>query len=132
MSKFTEYLKLIPRGLPNAGQILESIVKDVQMKLGRLPEEQQKEIIRRRLICQTCPFMSKNAKTSLEYRLLTGANYDTDRLDEHCSFCGCELNMRTRALSSNCGIETWNKSNPKNQLPLKWTKFKEDGKQTKN
>lgn len=129
MSKFTEYLKLIPRGLPNSKQILESIVTDVQMRLGKLPEKEQSEIIRRRLICATCPFMSKNATTSLEYTRLTGKSYITKRDDAHCSFCGCELNMRTRALSSNCGIEVWNKNNPDNTLPLKWTKFKEDGKE---
>lgn len=128
MSKFTEYLKLIPRGLPNAPQILESIVNDVSLKLGKLPEKEQEEIVRRRMICAACPFMSKNAKTSLEYVRLTGRSYKTDRLDEHCTFCGCELKMRTRALSSECGIATWNKENPDNKIPLKWTKFEQNGK----
>lgn len=132
MSKFTEYLKLIPKGFPNSKQILESIATDVQMRLGRLPKEQQDEIIRRRVICKMCPFMSTNAKTSFEYKYITGEHYTTQRNDEHCTFCGCELHMRTRALSSNCGIEAWNKDNPKNQIPLKWTKFKEDGKQAEN
>src|SRR5687768_15479394 len=129
MSKFTEYLNLIPRGLPNSKQILESIITDVQIRLGKLPEKQQEEIIRRRVICKGCPFMSKNAKTSFEYVRLTGKSYKTKRDDEHCSFCGCELNMRTRSLNSSCGIETWNKNNPDNILPLKWDKFEEDGKQ---
>ena len=127
MSKITEYLKLIPRGLPNSKEILESVMNNVQMKWGHLPEAKQEEIIRRRMICAACPFMSKNADTSLEYRMLTGENYKTKRNDPHCTFCGCELNMRTGALNSNCGIDSWNKSNPENTLPLKWTKFEENG-----
>lgn len=126
MSKFTEYLKLIPRGLPNSKEILESIIKGVQLSLDKLPEDQKEEIIRRRIICMSCPFMSQNAKTSEEYKTLTGRNYKTARNDQHCSFCGCELNMRTRALNSECGLNTWNADHPENTVLLKWTKFKEN------
>lgn len=129
MSKFTEYLKLIPRGLPHSKEILESVVNNVKMKLGNLPEEHQEEIIRRRLICATCPFMSKNALNSVEYKRLTGINYTTDRNDPHCSFCGCEINMRTGSLSSECGVRQWNTSNPNNTIALKWTKFEENGRE---
>lgn len=126
MSKFTEYIKLIPKGIPHSKEVLESILTNVQMKMGNLPEDQKAEIIRRRLICMSCPFMSENAKTSKEYKELTGRNYKTARNDFHCSFCGCEMNMRTRALNSECGLNTWNADHPQKIIPLKWTKFEEN------
>jgi len=125
MSAIGEYLKLIPAGLPNSAKIVESIVSNVKLKLDTLPEDEKEEIIRRRVICATCPFMSKNAVTSNEFKELTGRNYKTHRTDDHCSFCGCGINIRTSGMSNKCGIETWNKDNPNNQLPLKW---KEHGK----
>lgn len=125
MPKLTEYLKLIPKAIPHTKEIVESIVNDVHMRMKTLSEDKKEEIIRRRIICATCPFMSKNATTSKEYLALTGYHYHTNRKDEHCSFCGCELKMRTRSLSSNCGIESWNKDNPTRQIPLKWTKYEQ-------
>jgi len=104
-------------------EIVESIVNDVQMRSNTMSQEKRDEIIRRRIICATCPFMSKNATTSPEYLALTGYHYHTDRKDEHCSFCGCDIKMRTRSLSSECGIGTWNKDNPTRQLPLKWKAY---------
>lgn len=123
MSAIGEYLKLIPAGLPNSAKIVEAIVNNVQLKLNNLPEDEKDEIIRRRVICQTCPFMSKNATTSQEFISLTGYHYKTHRTDDHCSFCGCGINMRTSGLGSNCGIETWNKDHPDNKISLKWTKY---------
>lgn len=104
-------------------EIVESIVNDVQMRSNTMSQEKRDEIIRRRIICATCPFMSKNATTSPEYLALTGYHYHTNRNDEHCSFCGCDIKMRTRSLSSECGIGTWNKDNPTRQLPLKWKAY---------
>jgi hypothetical protein len=129
MSKLTEYINLAIKGLPYSMEILQSVVSNVQLKYNKLPEEERAEIIRRRVICATCPFMSKNAKTSEEYLFLTGSNYKSARDNSHCAFCGCGIEMRTGALTKDCGIETWNKENPKKTSPLKWTKFKEDGKQ---
>lgn len=127
MSKLTEYINLAIKGLPYSIEILQSVINNVQMNYGTLPEKERAEIIRRRVICETCPFMSSKAKTSKEYFDLTGSNYSTARNEDHCSFCGCGLNMRTAALNKDCGIETWNKDNPSKQIPLKWVKFKKDG-----
>jgi len=90
------------------------------MKYGTLPEEEREEIVRRRVICNGCPFNSENSPTSEEYFELTKTHYKTRRKDKHCSFCGCELNLRTSALSKGCGIETWNENNPENKIELKW------------
>lgn len=132
MSKITEYINLVVKGIPHTKQILEAVVKEVQMKYEVLPENERAEIIRRRLICAQCPFMSKNAETSKEYFELTGKHYGAFRRVEHCSFCGCGIETRTSGLTSDCGIETWNKKHPNNQIPLKWTKFNTDGEQDKN
>jgi hypothetical protein len=130
MSKFTEYINLAVKGLPYSLEILQSVINNVQLKHGKLPEEEKAEIIRRRVICASCPFMSNNATTSPEYKSLTGNNYKTSRNSSHCSFCGCGIEMRTGSLSKDCGIETWNENNPDKTIKLKWTKFKEDdGKQ---
>lgn len=127
MSKITEYLKLIPKGLPNSKDILESIVNNVKLKMGHLAEDIQEEVIRRRVICENCPFISKNATTSPEYQQLTGRSYKTVRNDAHCSFCGCEIKMRTASMNSDCGVDSWNAIEPEKQIPLKWTKFERNG-----
>lgn len=130
MSKLTEYINLAIKGLPYSMEILQSVVNNVQLKYGKLPEEEKVEIIRRRIICTTCPFMSKNTNTSSEYKSLTGSNYESKRNTPHCSFCGCGIEMRTGVLSKECGIETWNENNPTKTIELKWLKFKEeDGRQ---
>lgn len=109
---------MIPKALKNADKVLEGIVNKVKMEYGGLMKEQQDEIIRRRLICSECPFTSSNAITN------PSLNYKTDRLDEHCTHCGCNIELKTSSLASNCGIEIWNINNPNNQLPLKWEIFK--------
>lgn len=128
MSQIAEYIKLLPRAIPNADKILKAIITDVQYRNGKLSEDKKAELVRRRVICTGCPFMSLNAKTSEEYFNLVGINYKTLRKEEHCSFCGCGINKRTASFDSNCGIETWNEENPDKQIPLKWTKFEENGK----
>lgn len=65
----------------------------VELKL--LIEEVARE---RNTICATCPFMSENAK-------LTG--YNTLRIDDHCTKCGCPLKAKTRSLSSACPMGYW-------------------------
>lgn len=132
MSKTTEYLNLFLKGIPNSKEILSSIVKNVQLKYNTLPENEKEEIIRRRVICASCPFMSKNAISSEEYLSLTGKNYKAYRRADHCSFCGCGVDMRTGSLDSNCGAETWNKEHPENTISLKWTKFNTDETEHEN
>lgn len=126
MSKLTEYLKLIPKGIPHTKEIVESIVNNINLHRKHLSENKKDEIIRRRIICTTCPFMSKNALNSSEYYSLVGYNYHTDRNDDHCVFCGCNIEMRTGSLSSRCGIDSWNKDNPGKELTVKWDKYVEN------
>ena len=118
LGRFIEYLKLVPKGIKNADKILEGIINNVKLEAGSLPEEEQAEIIRRRLICATCPFTSSNAVVN------KALNYKTDRPDEHCIHCGCPIMTKTASLSANCGIEIFNAKNPETPMPLKWTAYK--------
>ena len=128
-SRIKEYAKLIPRGIPNISQIVNGIVNNVEMKYGGLREEERDEIIKRRVLCETCPFNSLNA--SDEYFEVTGEHYVSKRGDFHCSFCGCPIEIRTASLDSNCGIEYWNTIS-ENKLPLKWKKYGKEVQNTKS
>lgn len=123
MSALSEYLKLIPKGIANLEKVVEGITNSVRMDFNALPTDKQDEIIRRRLICQTCPYNSVNAQASPEYVLLHNKHYSTDRKDFHCSICKCPISTKTASLESNCGLETYNSSHPENLQPLKWTKY---------
>lgn len=122
MSKYLEYLKLVPKGLSNAKLIIEGIVNNVEMKHGNLPQEFKDEVIRRRVICYSCPFNNVNAATGDEYFSITGKHYKSDRVDDHCAFCGCPLDVKTASLSTDCGIRDWN-NHHENQIELKWTSY---------
>lgn len=123
MSKLSEYISLFPKGIKNADKIFAGIIKSVQLEHGKLPDREKEEIIRRRVICQNCPFNSVNARTSEEYIELTGKHYVTERHSLHCSFCGCPIKTKSSSLNSDCGITTWNEKHPEKQLELKWEKF---------
>jgi hypothetical protein len=121
MSKFLDYLKLVPQGLKNPLQVIEGFWNDYNFE--NLPKDEVEEIVRRRLICETCPFNSINAKTSQEYKDIFGQNYDGGRDELHCSICSCGVKKKTAALSDDCGMD----SNTKTMsLPLKWTKYKQE------
>lgn len=123
MSKFTEYLKLIPVGLKNPNKIVEGWFNDYNLE--NLSEDRIQEILRRRDICEECPLNSLKAKTSQEYKDLMGENYNTSRDDLHCSMCACTIRSKTASLSSNCGLETYNNNtnNINNIQELKWNKY---------
>jgi hypothetical protein len=107
MSRLSEYLALVPRGIKNLPQILEAVTNQVKMEMGALPKEKQDIIVGRRLICATCPYMSRK----------------TDRDDDHCIWCGCPIASRTASLEMNCGIQNYNFEN-KADIPLKWKEEK--------
>lgn len=123
MSSWREYIKLIPSGIKDADKIVKGIYNSIMLE--NIPTENRDEILKRRVTCEGCPFMSANAKTSEEFLALTGQHYKTERFDKHCTFCGCPLGIRTAALDKNCGIEDWNEDNPDVQLELKWTKHEQ-------
>lgn len=123
MSKYLEYLKLIPKGLSNPKQVLEGWINDYNF--DNLKPEEITEILKRRAICESCPLNSFNAKKSEEYKNLFDLHYYTDRDDLHCSICACPVATKTASLSSNCGLERYNEENPENIQELKWNKYNE-------
>ena len=124
MSKISEWVGLIPKAISNPEKIIEGMLNSVKNEFKLLPEDEQEEIVRRRLICNSCPLMSLNATTSEEYKTLYGENYKTDRTDLHCSCCGCNIQLKTSSFGSNCGLETYNTHNQDNVQKLKWTIYK--------
>lgn len=62
-------------------------------------DEQVEEIAKERLsICSTCPFNSEVARATGE---------DIFRKDNHCLDCGCNLTLKTRAMSQHCPKDKW-------------------------
>ena len=118
MGKLSEYMALIPRGMKNIPQILEAVTNQTRMELGILSPEKEAIIIGRRMICATCPYMSKNVKGFVEIEGMH-EQYHTDRNDEHCVWCGCPTSTRTSSLDSRCGLEVYNAERNAN-VPLKW------------
>jgi len=104
MSKYSEFIKLFPKGLANINEIVDGIINDVKMDNSLLDESVKDKIIQRRLLCEVCPFMSKNAVSSEEYKEVFGKNYETKRDDNHCSLCGCKIKLKTASLNSQCAI----------------------------
>lgn len=123
MSKLSEYMSLLPRGLKNPGKVIEGIANEIKLQHGKLSENEQNEILRRRAICEGCPFMSENAPTSEEYFKMTGTHYETKRTDKHCSSCGCPLQTKTASFSTDCGLTVLNEKFPNKAIPLKWFKY---------
>lgn len=121
MSKLSEYLALIPRGIKNFPHILEAITNNTKMEFGMLSKERQEIIIGRRLICATCPYMNENAKKGFVIDGRERQLYKSDREDEHCIWCGCLISGKTASLENKCGIETYNEEYGAN-VPLKWDK----------
>lgn len=114
MKKILEYLRLIPKGLKNINKVVEGIDNEKSFEAGELSMEESLEVVRRRSICATCPFMSTNA--------VELGTYTTTRDDEHCTLCACNIKYKTACMTCECGIEEYNKTNP--PIPLKWEAFK--------
>ena len=124
MSKFKEYLKLLPKGIGNFENIIEGWYNEIKLQNENLPEDEINEILRRRVICNQCPLNSVNAQSSKEYKDLYGKSYTTDRPDLHCSCCGCPIVAKTASLSSDCGLMDYNKEHKDKEQILKWRKYK--------
>ena len=123
MSSITDYIKLLPKGIRNIDKIVEGTINSVKNEFGMLSDLEQAEIVKRRLICQSCPLNSTNAKISEEYKELYKENYKSDRVDLHCSCCSCNIALKTSSLYSECGIQIYNEEHKENKQPLKWDKF---------
>ena len=115
-----EYINAARKGMSEFDKVWGGIKNEVKSSLGTLPEDEQEIIAGRRLICRDCPFNSSNAVSN------PTLNFKTDRLDEFCIMCQCNLQLKTASLESECGIAIWNQEHPEkhNQLPLKWEAYK--------
>lgn len=120
MSKFTEILKMIPKGISNPQDIIDGWVNDAKLENGDLSDEQTELILKRRAICEACPFNSSNARTSLEYKELYGKNYTTSLNSLHCAICSCNVKKKSACLHCSCGLSEYNLNNPTNKQELKW------------
>lgn len=79
------------------------------LKNHLLPSKEAKEMIEsvakeRLSICKNCEFNTTPGQIKSWSR---------------CDACGCFLRIKTKCLSCNCGIESYNEDN-NTQLPLKW------------
>lgn len=108
MSKLSEYISLLPKGIKKMPQIFEGIITNTKLELGSLPDEQVEIITKRRLICETCSHNSKNA-----------IDYVSDIEEEHCIWCKCFIKFKTANLKESCGLSEYNKKYNK-QEKLKW------------
>ena len=124
MNPFKEYVQLSLKGLKNLDKVLEGVKNETANKFKTLSDEKKEVISTRMDICLDCPYNSINAKSSEEYRQLTGKQYSSSRPELHCSLCGCITTFKVASLSSDCGIEEWNNNNPHKKLPLKWQAIK--------
>ena len=107
--KFLEFLKLIPEGMHNPSLVIEGAVNAVKAKYSLLPEDEQEEIVRRRLICASCPFSSRNKEGARQ----KGFDY--------CTLCSCPIEQKSSALGASCGAKTWNERHPdKESIEVKW------------
>ena len=106
--------------MKNPDKIIEGIINNTRLEHHNLPQDEQDEVIRRRIICTGCPHMSKNM---IEAGLLK-----TTRDEPFCTMCGCPIAYKTASLGSNCGIEYWNSQNPKTPMELKWIAYKPNPK----
>lgn len=64
-----------------------------------LKEEIEKVAKTRDEICRGCPMNSDHQKRYNKYK--------TIRPDFHCTVCGCDLHMKTRAMSQHCPLDKW-------------------------
>ena len=123
MNRIVEYIKLIPKGLPNSLQIIKGIVYSVGLFYDLIGDKKKKEIINRRMICLDCPYNNKLANSSPDYFRLFKKEYKTNRKDLHCTICGCPIKIRTASLDTECAISEWNDEHKEMFLPLKWNKY---------
>lgn len=112
MNKWFELLKLIPEGLKNPTLVIEGHINAVKAKHSLLPEDEQEEIVRRRLLCASCPFSSQNREGAKQ----KGFDY--------CTLCSCPLETKTAALGATCGAQIYNERHPEDQKPILWTAYK--------
>jgi predicted nucleic acid-binding Zn ribbon protein len=125
MSKIKDWLTVVKAGVKNGDKIVEAIWVSTQIKNeGQVSVEAVAEIMKRKEICASCPYNSKNAP---EHGLTA-----LDVPFQHCIFCACRIggdDTKEYCLSCNCGIKEYNKRNPETPMELKWSAFEEPVKE---
>lgn len=96
MGLIDEYIELAKKGVNNLPNVIEGNLNNFKAGLGILSEELKEEAERRYLICNACPFHSRNAKEA--------GFYKAEREDEHCSVCKCPLGAKVKAFDDVCGL----------------------------
>lgn len=113
-----EYLNAVKLGIQNGDKIIEALTISTQAKNGKISDEALAEIWRRKDICETCPFNSKNAKAA--------KTYNSSLPYEHCILCKCRVgydDSKEYCLSCTCGVQVWNEQNPNQKMEVKWESF---------
>jgi hypothetical protein len=121
-NKIKDYLSIVKNGIANGDKIIEALWVSTQVKNGKVSEAAVAEIMKRKEICKACPFNSKNAAAN-------GLHVPHAPYEEFCIHCLCRIggdDSKEYCLSCNCGIKEWNKLNPTNKMPLKWSAFTEE------
>lgn len=135
-SKFEEYRDLYLLGISNIDKVLEGRWNKALQEFNLLDDVKQQIAKDRLEICLSCPFNSINAKTSNDFsnyyleglnslgensQGLTEVHYFTNRpnKDLHCSWCACNIDEKVLSMTSNCGIEIYNKTYNQSK-ELKW------------
>lgn len=119
MSKLREYLNLLPAALKHPKEVIDGWINVVKLETGNLPQDEVEEIVRRRLICGQCPYMSENAKKLV--------NYKTSRKEQHCTLCSCPIAAKTSSFDTVCGAQYYNETHPdKPPLEVRWTIYEKD------
>lgn len=84
--------------------------------------EQVEQVARvRDALCRQCPLNS-----DIQKKL---GNYKTLRPDFHCTVCGCDLHLKTRALSQECPLGHWKAEMTQEDEYKLLEKIKKDGEQ---
>lgn len=85
-----------------------------------LKEEVEKVAKQRDEICRGCSMNSDHQKKYNKYK--------TFRPDFHCTVCGCDLHMKTRAMSQHCPLDKWKAEVSEEEGYQIDKKLEEDGK----
>ena len=125
MSYLSDRIALLKNGLSNIDNVLESRWNKAKQGMGELPVDVEAEAQRRYEICKECPYNSVLARNSSEYYSLYGKNFQSTFEPEElrCAICLCPIEYKVLSMDTKCGLDFHNQTNPKNQQPLKWTKY---------
>lgn len=118
-----DYTEAVINGITNGDKIIEALIISAKVKngSGEITPEELAEILRRKEICESCQFNSKNATAK--------GTYSSTLAYTHCCLCKCRIgyeDSKEYCLSCNCGAEAFNEANPHlKPIEVKWTAVRE-------